>query len=698
MENSQHQRDRRLGHRDWAAAERIGKEQLATGMQGKASRTPFPEETERKSLQVLDIVYTDLCGPMKTVAPSGNRYVMHIIDDYSRFTVTYLLQHKSEATQNIVDYVRWAENNFGRKPRVVRSDGGGEFDNKRLRKFYLEEGITPQYTTAYSPQSNGVAERKNRLITEMATCMFFDSGLEKRYWGKAVLTATYLQNRLPSRLAKAMSSSFVENNVAGGSARRLPQYIAGLAASGGALAAGTFLGWTAPAEIPLVQKAEYGFPITTEQFSWIGSMATLGAASMCFPIGIMMKMIGRKWAMLSMVLPLLIGWLLIIFANNVAMLMVGRFFLGVGGGAFSIAAPTYTAEIAQSSIRGTLGTFFQLLVTVGILFTYSIGAVLNVQVLSTICSVVPLAFGLIFPFMPESPHYFIEKNRYNDASKSLKWLRGSHYDERAEIEDLKEEDAKMRADKITFVQVLKQRATIRALIICLGLVFFHQFSGINAIIFYTTTIFTDANTGLEATDATIIVGVIQVVATLLATFIVDKSGRRILLIISGFFMAVSTILLAVYFQLKEDDTRQIENLGWLPLLAVCLFIAMFSIGYGPILWLMIGELFANNVKAYVSPLAGASAWLLAFLVTKIFPNLRDGLGNAGVFWLFSCLSLLGTVFVFFVVPETKGISLAEIQRMLSGENGRLGSVYKSHAKSEAKSTYQTVKPVTSRAK
>ncbi|XP_055525635.1 facilitated trehalose transporter Tret1 isoform X2 [Wyeomyia smithii] len=467
--------------------------------------------------------------------------------------------------------------------------------------------------------------------------------------------------------ARDTMSSFVVNNVAGESGRKLPQYIAGLAASGGALAAGTFLGWTSPAEIPLVTKQEYGFPITSEEFSWIGSMANLGAALMCFPIGVMMKLMGRKWAMLSMVLPLLLGWLLIIFADNVAMLMAGRFFLGVGGGAFCVAAPTYTAEIAQSSIRGTLGTFFQLLVTIGILFVYAVGAGVSVQVLSIICGVIPLVFGLIFFFMPESPYYFVEKARYDDASKSLKWLRGSRYDERAEIEELKAEEAKMQAEKITFTQGFRQKTTIRALIIALGLMFFQQMSGINAVIFYTNSIFDDANTGLEATHATIIVGSIQVAATLLATFIVDKTGRRILLLISDFCMAISTILLAVYFQLKEDDPSQVTELGWLPVLAVCLFIAMFSIGYGPIPWLMVGELFANNVKAYASPLAGVFNWLLAFLVTKIFDTLRTSLGIAGVFWLFTGFSLLGTVFVFFLVPETKGISLAEIQRLLGGE-------------------------------
>lgn len=197
--------------------------------------------------------------------------------------------------------------------------------------------------------------------------------------------------------------------------------------------------------------------------------------------------------------------------------------------------------------------------------------------------------------------------------------------------------------------------------------FFQQLSGINAVIFYTNSIFESANTGLNSTDATIIVGSIQVAATLLSTFIVDKAGRRMLLMVSDFFMAVSTILLAVYFQLKQSDPAKVADLGWLPILAVCMFIAMFSIGFGPVPWLMVGELFANNVKAYASPLAGVFNWLLAFLVTKIFASLVDALGSAGVFWLFSGFSLLGTVFVFFIVPETKGISLQEIQQLLGGE-------------------------------
>lgn len=139
---------------------------------------------------------------METVTPSGNRYIMTLIDDFSRYTVVYLLRKKSEAASKIKEYVRWVKNVFGRKPLVIRSDGGGEFMNRDLQAFYESEGIKAQFTTPYSPQQNGVAERKNRSLQEMAICLLADANMTKLYWGEAVMTAAYLQNRLPSRVVE----------------------------------------------------------------------------------------------------------------------------------------------------------------------------------------------------------------------------------------------------------------------------------------------------------------------------------------------------------------------------------------------------------------------------------------------------------------------------------------------------------------
>lgn len=165
----------------------------------------------------------------------------------------------------------------------------------------------------------------------------------------------------------------------------------------------------------------------------------------------------------------------------------------------------------------------------------------------------------------------------------------------------------------------------------------------------------------------------QVLATVVSTLVVDKLGRRILLLASALMMALCTIALGIYFHLKSQDEANVTNLGWLPIAAMCIFIVMFSFGFGPVPWLMMGELFAQDIKGFAAALAGTTNWLLAFLITKTFTSLRVSLGSGGTFWLFSGLTILGAVFVFMFLPETKGKSLAEIQELLGG-GGRSNSI------------------------
>lgn len=143
--------------------------------------------------------------------------------------------------------------------------------------------------------------------------------------------------------------------------------------------------------------------------------------------------------MLILVIPFLVGWILVTWAQNFIMLLIGRFILGLAGGCFCISAPQYSTEIAEKEIRGILGTFFQLLITSGILFVYIVGAFVPVFWTNVICSVFPLIYGAILIFMPESPVYYMMKNREADAVKSIKWLRGAHYDPKLEIENLQSE-------------------------------------------------------------------------------------------------------------------------------------------------------------------------------------------------------------------------------------------------------------------
>lgn len=279
------------------------------------------------------------------------------------------------------------------------------------------------------------------------------------------------------------------------------------------MAAGAALAWSSPTQTVLVKDDnEYGFPITKDDFSWIGSLVTLGAASVCLIIGTVLQILGRKLTMLLLVIPFTIGWALVTFAANLAMLMAGRFLLGVAGGAFCVAAPTYTGEIAQASIRGTLGSYFQLMMVIGILFVYIIGSYVSVFVLNLISATIPLIFGAIFVFMPESPTYLIATGKKEAAATSLRWLRGSKYDIRPELAELQAQHEEDQKNKISIVAAFGRRATQKALFISLGLMFFQQMSGVNAVIFFTKGIFESTGAGIDPSVATIIVGVMQVIS------------------------------------------------------------------------------------------------------------------------------------------------------------------------------------------
>lgn len=210
-ENCQHTWHRKLGHRDPEAIRQMEAKDVVKGMKvidcgirgacetcikGKMTRQSFPKRSFSKTKEILDLVHTDVCGPMQTKTPGNKRYVLTLIDDYSRYTVIHLMEHKSEATEKIQDYVQRMKIRFHKVPKIIRSDQGREYVNAKLKDFLRKEGIEMQNTVAYTPEQNGVAERKNRYLMEMARCILIDANLPNKYWGEAVNTANYLQNRL----------------------------------------------------------------------------------------------------------------------------------------------------------------------------------------------------------------------------------------------------------------------------------------------------------------------------------------------------------------------------------------------------------------------------------------------------------------------------------------------------------------------
>ncbi|XP_044250682.1 facilitated trehalose transporter Tret1 isoform X2 [Drosophila takahashii] len=425
------------------------------------------------------------------------------------------------------------------------------------------------------------------------------------------------------------------------------QYLAAIIICFGAVAAGTALSWTSPVfpQISLNKTAtnetsnsttasEGGLLLTDSEQTWVGSMLPLGALFGALPSGYIADMIGRRYTAMIMDVPFILAWISISFANS---------------------------PIAETSIRGSLGTLFQLLLTIGILFIYVVGNWVTWQTLSMLCLVIPIVLLIGLFFLPETPVYLLKRGKRSEANSALKWLWGDYCNTTSAIQVIQNDLDQTGADA-SMMDLFSNRASRKGLVISVLLMFFQQFSGINAVIFFMNQIFEESKS-LDAGVCTMIVGVVQVIMTLVSSLLIEKAGRKILLVFSSSVMTVCLAMLGAFNTMKNHG--DVSSLDWLPLLCIVLFIVSFSVGYGPIPWMMMGELFMPDVKGTAVSLSVMMNWVCVFLVTWLFGQLKS-VGTDVPFWFFSGWMAVATAYVAIALQETKGKTASQIQSWLSG--------------------------------
>lgn len=172
---------------------------------GKQRRNPFPKQSTYRTGSCLELVHADLCGPISPPTPAGNRYFILFVDDKSRFMWAALLKSKDQAFVAFRKFKIFAEVDSGQKLKMLRTDRGGEFTSKEFNSFCEEQGIRRQLTAPYSPQQNGVVERRNQTVVAMARCLLKSQSVPGRFWGEAVATSIYLLNRAPTKSVAGMT-------------------------------------------------------------------------------------------------------------------------------------------------------------------------------------------------------------------------------------------------------------------------------------------------------------------------------------------------------------------------------------------------------------------------------------------------------------------------------------------------------------
>lgn len=250
-----------------------------------------------------------------------------------------------------------------------------------------------------------------------------------------------------------------------------------------------------------------------------------------------------------------------------------------------------------------------------------------------------------------------------EAVESLRRLRGDNYNAEPEMKRLKKQ---LDEGETSTWAALKRPNTLRGLAITCGMMVFFQMSGINALIYFAGTIFDKADSSLSSDFETIVTGVVQLLGTLFTFLIVDRVGRRILLLASAVTCAFTTLIIGVFFETMIRDKENTMALSaWLPLASMCAFFLVFSMGYGPISWILVGELFDLDIKGLGSSIAVSLNFLVSFGVTQGVFRFSASYGVGAMFWMFSGFSVAGIVFIIIVVPETKKKTFEEIQRMLT---------------------------------
>ena len=405
-------------------------------------------------------------------------------------------------------------------------------------------------------------------------------------------------------------------------------------------------------------KREFGLTTAAEEI--VVSGVLLGATIGAIIGGKAADFFGRRRVLLVTAAIFGIGALTSAIAPSPAILIVSRVVLGLAIGLASTNVPVYLSEVAPAHARGWVVSLFQLAVTIGIVIAYltdyAFAGMEGWRWMLGLAVVPALVFGAGMFFLPETPRWLIRGGQHEVAHRVLIRIR-ELADVDVEIEEIKASLAQ-QTESGRWVDLLSQQVR-PALIVGLGLAIFQQITGINTVIYYAPKILQAAgfNSASGAILATAGVGVVNVGMTIIAMFLVDRAGRRPLLLVGIAGMIVTLGMLGLSFRISNQSVQ----LAWIAVICLMGYVASFAISLGPIFWLMIAEIYPLKIRGLAEGMAATFNWGSNLLVSLTFLTLVEKLGASSTFLLYAFASVASWLFAYYLVPETKGRTLEEIE-------------------------------------
>lgn len=404
------------------------------------------------------------------------------------------------------------------------------------------------------------------------------------------------------------------------------------------------------------------FSLSSTAQEIVVSSVLIGAVIGASISGFLADKYGRRIMVIAAAFVFGIGAIFTALTPDVYTLIAGRIVVGIAIGIASFIAPLYIAEVAPVSIRGALVSLNQLAITVGIVISYLVdfafapsGGWRWMLGLAVIPSII---LGIGMYLMPPSPRWLYSKGRIDKARSVLERIRMT--------KNVSDEMGEIRASLVCEQECkwseILDPVVRPALIVGIGLAAFQQLTGINTVIYYAPTILEFAGFQSAAISilATAGIGMINVIMTVVAILLIDRVGRRPLLLIGLIGMIISLAILGIAFVLPGLSS----SLGLIAVISLMLYVGSFAIGLGPVFWLMISEIYPLRIRGRTMSTATIVNWGTNLLVAITFLSLIQLIGTPGTFWLYSIIGIIAWVFVYFLVPETKGKSLEEIEMQL----------------------------------
>jgi sugar porter (SP) family MFS transporter len=410
----------------------------------------------------------------------------------------------------------------------------------------------------------------------------------------------------------------------------------------------------------LFVKKDFG-GLSNFQQELVTSLLLVGAVLGALVAGRVADRIGRKPAVLITAVVFIVGVLLAAFTPTYPMLLVARIIIGLAVGSASMIVPLYIGEIVPPRVRGGLVSLNQLAITVGILGSYLIDYGLsgtgNWRLMFGLAAIPAAALFIGMLFQQESPHWLIRQGREDEARQVLRRVRneGDIDSEIREVREVSQREGGLRDLVSPRLRPLLMVGVLLAV--------FQQITGINTVIYYAPTLLQGAGFGNSgALLANVVNGAVNVGMTIVAIWLLDKVGRRPLLLTGTAGMAVGMAITALSFLGGENLHGAVAIVAVLGLL---IYTGSFAIGLGPVFWLLIAEIYPLKIRGAAMSVASMANWAANFVVTISFLTLLSAIGGVGAFFLFGFLTLVALAYFWRKVPETKGRSLQEIERDLS---------------------------------